>query len=293
MNTKESFLQYISTEKRYSRHTVTSYKNDIDQFMGWLDRVRPGADLVSVNHADVRGWMVSLLEEGASAGTVHRKMSALRTLFRYMRRHELISADPMTGLKLPKKPKQLPVFIAEDALSKLFDEFRFGDNFSGIRDRTVVEFLYLTGMRRSELTGLRDADVDFSAGQVRVTGKRDKQRVIPLTAGFVKSLRSYIEAREEKGFSGGWFFVTDRGNKMYDRSVYNIVTRYLAMVTTVEKKSPHVLRHTFATAMLNNGADLGSIKELLGHESLATTEVYTHTTFEELKKVYNQAHPRA
>ncbi len=293
MNTKESFLQYISTEKRYSRHTVTSYKNDIDQFMGWLDRVRPGADLVSVNHADVRGWMVSLLEEGASAGTVHRKMSALRTLFRYMRRHELISADPMTGLKLPKKPKQLPVFIAEDALSKLFDEFRFGDNFSGIRDRTVVEFLYLTGMRRSELTGLRDADVDFSAGQVRVTGKRDKQRVIPLTAGFVKSLRSYIEAREEKGFSGGWFFVTDRGNKMYDRAVYNIVTRYLAMVTTVEKKSPHVLRHTFATHMLNRGADLTSIKELLGHASLSATQVYTHNTFEQLKKIYKQAHPRA
>ena len=293
MNTKESFLQYISTEKRYSRHTVTSYKNDIDQFMGWLDRVRPGADLVSVNHADVRGWMVSLLEEGASAGTVHRKMSALRTLFRYMRRHELISADPMTGLKLPKKPKQLPVFVAEDALSKLFDEFSFGDNFSGIRDRTVVEFLYLTGMRRSELTGLRDADVDFSAGQVRVTGKRDKQRVIPLTAGFVKSLRSYIEAREEKGFSGGWFFVTDRGNKMYDRAVYNIVTRYLAMVTTVEKKSPHVLRHTFATHMLNRGADLTSIKELLGHASLSATQVYTHNTFEQLKKIYKQAHPRA
>ena len=293
MNTKESFLQYISTEKRYSRHTVTSYKNDIDQFMGWLEEVRPGADLVSVTHADVRGWMVSLLEVRASAGTVHRKMSALRTLFRYMRRHELITADPMAGLKLPKKPKQLPVFVAEDALAKLLDEFRFGDNFSGLRDRTVVEFLYLTGMRRSELTGLRDADVDLSAGQVRVTGKRDKQRVIPLAAGFVKSLRSYIEAREEKGFSGGWFFVTDRGNKMYDRAVYNIVTRYLAMVTTVEKKSPHVLRHTFATHMLNYGADLNSIKELLGHASLSATQVYTHSTFEQLKKIYKQAHPRA
>ena len=237
--------------------------------------------------------MVSLLEGGASAGTVHRKMSALRTLFRYMRRHELITADPMAGLKLPKKPKQLPVFVAEDALAKLLDEFRFGDNFSGLRDRTVVEFLYLTGMRRSELTGLRDADVDLSAGQVRVTGKRDKQRVIPLAAGFVKSLRSYIEAREEKGFSGGWFFVTDRGNKMYDRAVYNIVTRYLAMVTTVEKKSPHVLRHTFATHMLNYGADLNSIKELLGHASLSATQVYTHSTFEQLKKINKQAHPRA
>lgn len=293
MDIKESFLQYIRTEKRYSRHTVTSYKNDLDQFMIWLEEIRPGADPVSVTHGDVRGWMVSLLEGGASAATVHRKMSALRALIRYMRRHELISADPMAGLKLPRKPKQLPVFVAEDALAKLFDEFRFGDNFSGLRDRTVVEFLYLTGMRRSELINLQESDVDLSAGQVRVTGKREKQRVIPLASGFVKSLRSYVEARREKGFSGGWFFVTDRGNKMYDRSVYNIVTRYLAMVTTVEKKSPHVLRHTFATHMLNHGADLNSIKELLGHASLSATQVYTHNTFEQLKKIYKQAHPRA
>lgn len=293
MEIKESFLQYISTEKRYSRHTVTSYKNDLDQFVNWLEETRPGADLLSVTHGDVRGWMISLLEGGASAATVHRKISALRTLVRYMRRHELISGDPVAGLKLPRKPKQLPVFVAEDALAKLLDEFRFGDNFSGIRDRTVVEFLYLTGMRRSELINLRDTDVDLSAGQVRVTGKREKQRVIPLAAGFVKSLGSYLEARSEKGFDGNWFFVTDRGNKMYDRAVYNIVTRYLAMVTTIEKKSPHVLRHTFATHMLNRGADLNSIKELLGHASLSATQVYTHNTFEQLKKIYKQAHPRA
>ena len=293
MEIKESFLQYISTEKRYSRHTVTSYRNDLDQFMSWLGETRPGADLLSVTHGDVRGWMISLLEGGASASTVHRKISALRTLVRYMRRHELISGDPVAGLKLPRKPKQLPVFVAEDALAKLLDEFRFGDNFSGIRDRIVVEFLYLTGMRRSELINLRDTDVDLSAGQVRVTGKREKQRVIPLAAGFVKSLGLYLEARSEKGFSGNWFFVTDRGNKMYDRAVYNIVTRYLAMVTTIEKKSPHVLRHTFATHMLNRGADLNSIKELLGHASLSATQVYTHNTFEQLKKIYKQAHPRA
>lgn len=293
MEIKESFLQYISTEKRYSRHTVTSYRNDLDQFMSWLEETRPGADLLSVTHGDVRGWMISLLEGGASASTVHRKISALRTLVRYMRRHELISGDPVAGLKLPRKPKQLPVFVAEDALAKLLDEFRFGDNFSGIRDRIVVEFLYLTGMRRSELINLRDTDVDLSAGQVRVTGKREKQRVIPLAAGFVKSLGSYLEARSDKGFSGNWFFVTDRGNKMYDRAVYNIVTRYLAMVTTIEKKSPHVLRHTFATHMLNRGADLNSIKELLGHASLSATQVYTHNTFEQLKKIYKQAHPRA
>lgn len=293
MDIKESFLQYIRTEKRYSRHTVTSYNNDLDQFFSWLEEYRPGASAASVTQGDVRGWMVSLLEGGAATGTVHRKISALRTLFRYMRRHELISTDPVAGLKLPKKSKQLPVFVAEDALARLLDEFRFGDNFSGLRDRIVVEFLYLTGMRRSELINLRDTDVDLSAGQVRVTGKREKQRVIPLSAGFVRSLCSYIAAREEAGFSGGWFFVTDKGNKMYDKGVYNLVTRYLAMVTTIEKKSPHVLRHTFATHMLNRGADLNSIKELLGHASLSATQVYTHNTFEQLKKIYKQAHPRA
>jgi len=293
MNIKESFLQYLSAEKRYSRHTVTSYNNDLNQFFSWLERERPGADAGAVTQGDVRGWMVSLLESGAASGTVHRKISALRSLFRYMRRHEMISTDPVAGLKLPKKSKKLPVFVAEDALGNLLDEFRFGDNFSGLRDRTVVEFLYLTGMRRSELINLRDTDVDLSAGQVRVTGKRGKQRIIPLSAGFVRSLRTYLAAREESGFAGNWFFVTDRGNKMYDKGVYNLVTRYLAMVTTIEKKSPHVLRHTFATHMLNRGADLNSIKELLGHASLSATQVYTHNTFEQLKKIYKQAHPRA
>ncbi|HCM59049.1 MAG TPA: integrase [Bacteroidales bacterium] len=293
MKIKESFLQYLTAEKRYSRHTVISYNNDLNQFFRWLDNERPGADACSVTHADVRGWMVSLLEGGAASGTVHRKISALRALFRYMRRHEMISADPAAGLKLPKKSKKLPVFVAEDALGKLLDEFHFGDNFSGLRDRTVVEILYLTGMRRSELINLQDTDVDLSGGQVRVTGKRGKQRIIPLSAGFVRSLRAYVAAREEIGLTGGWFFVTDRGNKMYDKGVYNLVTRYLAMVTTIEKKSPHVLRHTFATHMLNRGADLNSIKELLGHASLSATQVYTHNTFEQLKKIYKQAHPRA
>ena len=293
MDRKESFLKYIRTEKRYSPHTVTSYHNDLDQFYSWLGENAPDADVVSVTSGEVRGWMVFLLEEGYATGSVHRKLSALRAFFRYMRRHGMISTDPMAGVKLPRKAKKLPQFVAEEALDRLLDDYSFGDNFSGIRDRTIVEFLYLTGIRRSELITLRDEDVDLSSGQVRVTGKRGKQRIIPLAGSFIKSLQSYLSARNEAGVTAAWFFVTGRGNKMYDKAVYNIVKRYLAMVTTVEKKSPHILRHTFATHMLNHGADLNSIKELLGHASLSATQVYTHNTFEQLKKVYKQAHPRA
>ena len=293
MNEKESFLQYIRTEKRYSRNTVSSYKNDLDQFSQWLGVNAPDITAGDVTPGEVRAWMVSLIENGCAAGTVHRKMSALRSFYRYMNKHGLSGSDPLAGLKLPKKPKQLPVFVAEEALDRLLDDYKFGDNFSGIRDRTIIEFLYLTGMRRSELISLRDGDVDLSSGQVRVTGKRNKQRVIPLAASFLKSLEIYLQARSKTGHAGEWFFVTDKGNKLYDKGVYNTVRRYLSMVTTVEKKSPHVLRHTFATHMLNHGADLNSIKELLGHASLSATQVYTHNTFEQLKKVYKQAHPRA
>ncbi len=293
MGRKESFLQYIRTEKRYSRNTVTSYKNDLDQFIEWLEVNASDITPEDVTSGEVRAWMVSLIERGCTTSTVHRKMSALRAFFRYMRKHDLSSFDPMLGLKLPKKARQLPVFVAEEALGRLLDDYRFGDNFSGIRDKTIIEFLYLTGMRRSELISLRDEDVDLSSGQVRVTGKRNKQRVIPLVGSFTKSLEVYLEARSKAGLAGDWFFVTGKGNKMYDKGVYNIVKRYLSMVTTVEKKSPHILRHTFATHMLNHGADLNSIKELLGHASLSATQVYTHNTFEQLKKVYKQAHPRA
>ena len=293
MDKKESFLQYIRTEKRYSRNTVSSYKNDLDQFFKWLEVNAPDLTAEDVTQGEVRAWMVSLIENGCATGTVHRKMSALRSFYRYMRKHGLGSSDPLSGLKLPKKSRQLPVFVAEEALDRLLDDYKFGENFSGIRDRTIIEFLYLTGMRRSELISLRDEDVDLSSGQVRVTGKRNKQRVIPLAVSFLKSLEIYLQARSKTSHAGDWFFVTDKGNKLYDKGVYNIVRRYLSMVTTVEKKSPHVLRHTFATHMLNHGADLNSIKELLGHASLSATQVYTHNTFEQLKKVYKQAHPRA
>jgi len=294
MDRKESFLQYIQSEKRYSQHTVRSYRDDLDQYFLWLTSQDISFNAIEATSAEIRGWVVSLVESGYSPVSVHRKASTLRAYYKYLLRQGVIRVNPMDKVVLPKVAKRLPVFVEEDSLGKLLDEFRFRDDFSGIRDRAVVEMLYLTGMRRAELIGLRDEDVDLVEGTVKVKGKRNKERIIPLVGTFVISLGNYLEARANEGISSPErFFVTNSGNKMYDKSVYNIVNRYLSMVTTIEKKSPHVLRHTFATHMLNHGADLNSIKELLGHANLSATQIYTHNTFEQLKKVYKQAHPRA
>jgi len=201
----------------------------------------------------------------------------------------------MQKVALPKKEKRLPAFIEEKSMAKLLDQYSFGDDFAGVRNKTIIEMLYLTGMRRAELIGLKNSDVDLASSEVKVTGKRNKQRIIPLLKSFIITLEDYINKRDDAIEKKGneWFFVTDKGNKLYDKFVYNTVKSYLSAVTTSDKKSPHVLRHTFATHMLNKGADLNSIKELLGHANLSATQIYTHNTFEELKKIYKKAHPRA
>jgi integrase/recombinase XerC len=295
MSHKESFLQYLQIEKRYSSHTVRSYTNDLDQFFLFLSSLDQSADPGSVTSHDIRAWVVSLLEDNYSAVSVHRKISSLRVFFRYLRKEGVVMADPLQKVVLPKRKKSLPGFVDEAALKDLLDNYSFGDDFGGIRDRTIIEMLYNTGMRRAELIGLRNEDVSLYEGLVKVTGKRNKQRIIPLLNSFAKRLEEYIKLREGvvSPADEGWFFITDRGNKLYDKYVYNVVNRYLAMVTTIEKKSPHILRHTFATHMLNRGADLNSIKEFLGHANLSATQVYTHNTFEKLRKIYKQAHPRA
>lgn len=295
MDHKESFLQYLQIEKRYSPLTVRSYLNDLDQFDNHLKlRDLPG-NPESVTFHDVRSWIVSMIEGGYSAASVHRKISSLRVFYRYLRKEGIVSNDPFQKVVLPKMKKRLPVFIGEESLDKLFDNYEFGEDFPGIRNRLVVEMLYMTGMRRAELTGLRDADVDISGASLKVTGKRNKQRIIPLLKTFVTRLENYIEIRNN-AFPDSrpeWFFVSNKGNKLYDKYVYNIVRKYLSIVTTIEKKSPHILRHTFATHMLNHGADLNSIKEFLGHANLSATQIYTHNSFEKLRKIYKQAHPRA
>ncbi len=295
MSHKESFLQYLQTEKRYSPHTVRSYLNDLDQFYSFLSTLGHSDDVVSVTSYDIRSWIVSMIDSGYSTVSVHRKISCLRVFFRYLRKEGILKLDPLEKVVLPKRKKTIPVFVEEGAMSDLLDNYSFGDDFAGIRNRTIIEMLYFTGMRRSELIGLKSADVDLQEGALKVTGKRNKQRIIPIVNSFRKRLEEYIFVRDASvpAENSDWFFVTDKGNKLYDKYVYNTVNSYLAMVTTIEKKSPHILRHTFATHMQNHGADLNSIKELLGHANLSATQIYTHNTFEKLKKVYKQAHPRA
>ena len=295
MDYKESFLKHLKIEKRYSLHTIRSYKTDLDQFFSWLSEndipITPG----EITSQQVRAWVVNLIDNGITPVSVHRKISCLRVFFRYLRKEGIVNHDPMEKVVLPKRKKSLPVFIGEEELDNLLDNYIFGNDFAGIRNRTIIEMLYLTGMRRSELIGLSDKDVDIREGTVKVTGKRNKQRIIPLTKDFTKRLEEYVNARNDNTGNEGenWFFITDKGNKLYDKYVYNVVKRYLTMVTTIEKKSPHILRHSFATHMLNRGAGLNAIKEFLGHANLSATQIYTHNTFEKLRKIYKQAHPRA
>jgi integrase/recombinase XerC len=295
MNYKESFLQYLQIERRYSPLTVRSYLSDLTQFFDHLTGRGDSADERDVTSQDVRAWMVSLLENGISPSTIHRKISSLRVFYRYLRKEGLVSTDPLEKLVLPKTKKRLPVFVGEKPLGELLDDYNFGDDLAGIRNKLIIEMLYETGMRRSELTGLRNMDVDLQEAIIRVTGKRNKQRIIPLLKPLTIKMKAYAEARDliSPGRENDWFFVGDKGNKLYDKYVYNTVRGYLSMVTTIEKKSPHVLRHSFATHMLNRGADLNSIKEFLGHANLSATQIYTHNSFEQLKKIYKQAHPRA
>jgi integrase/recombinase XerC len=289
---KESFLQYLEIEKRYSAHTVRSYSNDLGSFFSYISSQDIPQDTASVRSNDVRKWLAHLSAKGLATSSIHRKMSCLRVFFRWMRRQGRMTSDPMDKVVLPRKKKALPYFVAEKALDKLLDEIDFGEGFEGLRNRAIIEMFYMTGMRRAELTGLRISDVNLTERTIKVTGKRNKQRILPIVIPYINSLHEYLRSRQEISSEGDWFFITSKGNKLYDKFVYNLVNKYLGFVTPIEKRSPHVLRHTFATHMLNRGADLNSIKELLGHANLSATQVYTHNTFEKLKTVYRDTHPR-
>ena len=290
----ESFLEYLRLERNYSEKTVVSYGIDLREFEDYFKKADAEIDITTVEADVVRNWVMHLMDEGRAATSVNRKLSALRSFYRFLLRKKVIAVNPMTKVVGPKKKKPLPSFVREKDMDRLLDDLTFEEGYEGCRDRMILELFYATGMRLSELIGLDDVDVDFSARLIKVTGKRNKQRLIPFGNELEQDLRNYIKVRDEALPNGAdAFFVRKDGKRMYPMQVYRLVKRNLSKVVTLKKRSPHVLRHTFATAMLNDCAELRAVKELLGHESLTTTEVYTHTTFEELKKVYEQAHPRA
>ena len=290
----DSFLEYLRLERNYSEKTVVSYGIDLREFEGYFKKADAEIDFTTVDADVVRNWVMHLMDEGRAATSVNRKLSTLRSFYRFLLKKKVMTVNPMTKVVGPKKKKPLPSFVREKDMDRLLDDLTFGEGYEGCRDRMILEMFYATGMRLSELIGLDDADVDFSAKLIKVTGKRNKQRLIPFANELEHDLRVYIKVRDGALPNGSdAFFVRKDGKRMYPMQVYRLVKRNLSKVVTLRKRSPHVLRHTFATAMLNDCAELRAVKELLGHESLTTTEVYTHTTFEELKKVYELAHPRA
>ncbi|MDE5418883.1 tyrosine-type recombinase/integrase [Labilibaculum sp. DW002] len=294
MRYKESFLSYLQYEKRYSKHTLVSYDCDLSQFFSFLSSYGiEESEIVDLNFKDVRKWIVFLMNDGCSARTVNRKLSSLKSFFKYLLRESLIQQNPMDRVVGPRQGKKLPDFVAEHSM-RLLQEIDFGEGFEGIRDRLVVELFYHTGMRLSELMNLKVSSFDRSASVVRVLGKRNRERIIPVSSNLETLLDEYLEVREGVLEDGSDFlFVTKKGVPVYEKLLYRIVTKHLSKITTLSKKSPHVLRHTFATHLLNNGAELNAIKELLGHSNLSATQIYTHTSFERLNDIYKQAHPRA
>ena len=290
----DDFLNYLRYERNYSNYTIGAYSKDLDQFQRYVREHREGVFNPGEIDSDfVRSWIVSLMDEKLSPVSVNRKLSSLKSFFKFLMKRGIVSANPLRLVSGPKTKKPLPYFIKDSELEALLDGDGFDEDFEGVRDRLVLEMLYDTGVRRSELVGLQDTDIDYDAMLIRVTGKRNKQRLIPFAERLKNLMLAYTEVRNREVDAGcGWFFVRKNGEQLSTGILYTIVKKRLSDIPTLAKCSPHVLRHSFATSMLNNGAELNAVKELLGHSSLASTSIYTHTTFEELKKVYH-AHPRA
>ena len=291
----DSFLKYLAAERNYSSATIQSYAKDLSMFQEFLEEQNPDASWTAVEAEDVREWVIYLMDDQKMAATsVNRRLSAMRSFYKYLRRVGWVSINPMEKVVAPKKKRPLPYYVRESEMDKLLELTAEDRSFRGIRDRLVLMMFYETGIRRAELLGMTDASVDLVTKQIKVTGKRNKQRIIPFGEELESEIKAYQIAREEtlgqRTFPA--LFVTEKGTAMNEKQVSKIVKENLSKVTTIKKRSPHVLRHSFATAMLNNKADLTSIQKLLGHESVSTTEIYTHVSFEELKSEYKNAHPR-
>ncbi len=289
----QQFLDYLNFEKRYSQHTVISYRTDLDQFYTFLSELCGDPDLKNVTSTQIRSWLALLKKEKTSSKTINRKLSTLKSFFKFLITQGVVSQTPVGAIVSPKINKRLPVFVEEKNTNTLFNHIAFGKDWKGKTERLILSLLYNTGMRLSELLKLTQDNVDIAYSQLKVTGKGNKERIIPISGQLLVQIQDYISGKIEIGGCARCLLVNEKGKALYPKNIYNTVKKYLALVTTIEKKSPHILRHSFATHLMNNGADLNAVKELLGHSSLASTQVYTHNTIEKLKDVHKKAHPKA
>ena len=290
----DSFIGYLRVERLYSAHTLRAYERDLLAFKDYVARLDESLSFHEADTDVVRSWVASMIDAGAAPSTVCRKLSTLRSFFAFVRANYGVEQNPVASLKGPKCRKKLPSFVKEDEMNRLIDDVAFGDDYAACRDKMILQLFYETGMRLSELVGLNLSSLDMHVGVVKVLGKRNRERIIPFAAGLKVALENYL--REREAFATQpceALFLSAKGERIAPGCVYRMVRSRLADVTSVKKKSPHVLRHSFATAMLNNNAEIGAVKELLGHRQLATTEIYTHLSFEDLKGFYEKAHPRA
>lgn len=293
MDVVGSFVGYIKNEKRYSDHTVNAYFRDISQFISFLNTSFSDVTAINANFRHVRSWVVSLVEAPIEARSVNRKLSSLNTFYKYLLREKIVNFNPTDKIVPPKNKKRLPIFVEEKQMLDLLKDVDFGEGFIGERDKLIISLFYCTGIRLSELISLKINDVDFHNNTIKVLGKRNKERIIPIGTVLKSDMENYLKSRNTINTIENNFFISEKGIKMYSKLVYRIVNKYIGVVAVLDKKSPHILRHTFATHLLNNGADLNAIKELLGHANLAATQVYTHNSFEKLRNIYKKAHPRA
>lgn len=287
-----NFMDYLEFEKRFSVHTLKAYRTDLHQFAQFLRSEEQIEKIHEISSPIIRSWLVKLMEEGIDPRSVNRKITALKTFFKYAMKSKWVSVNPMLKVVSPKIPKKLPVYLEAGKLDFLLDSTEFGLDFSGIRDKLILELFYGTGMRRAELLTSVIEDLDLHQKQLKVTGKRNKQRIIPLHSGLLTLFEHYLDLRKNIKTEHSFVFITPDGKPLYPELVYRLVKKHLSKVSTQKKRSPHVLRHSFATEMLNQGADLNAIKEILGHANLSATQVYTHNSIEKLRDVYKKAHPR-
>ncbi len=291
----QSFLNYLEFEKRYSVHTITSYRTDLEQFQRYLENQYEVNTITEANHLQIRSWIVKMVQEGISTRSVNRKISSLKSFFRFQKRKGIVSINPMQKIVSPKQSKRLPSFVQEKKVEMLLDDIIQPTDFAGFRDLLMVELLYQTGIRRSELINLKEPDFNRANLTLKVFGKGQKERLIPVNKQLLSIIDTYISYRESEfeGLEFDSLLVTDKGQPMYPKFVYNKIKQYLSKVTTLSQRSPHVLRHSFATHLSNAGAELNAIKNLLGHSSLAATQVYMHNTIDKLKKAHKNSHPKA